>query len=85
MYAKIPTVLYNRPSQYACAGGQLSHGLRHLSALRAAGLTHIHLLPIYDFGSVPERKEDQAVLEASGACVDVWKDMYVLKEYSMVA
>lgn len=31
-----------------------SHGARHLRALAAAGLTHLHLLPIYDFGSVDE-------------------------------
>jgi hypothetical protein len=24
-----------------------------------AGLNHLHLLPTYDFGSVPERREDQ--------------------------
>ena len=40
-------------------GGQLSRGLQHLMDLRAAGMTHIHLLPIYDFASVPERKEEQ--------------------------
>jgi hypothetical protein len=28
--------------------------------LREAGLNHIHLLPSYDFGSVPERNEEQA-------------------------
>ncbi|KAG2494697.1 hypothetical protein HYH03_007213 [Edaphochlamys debaryana] len=36
-----------------------SAGLRHLAALRAAGLNHLHLLPTYDFGSVPEREEEQ--------------------------
>lgn len=34
-------------------------GVKHLADLRAAGLTHVHLLPSYDFGSVPEREEDQ--------------------------
>ena len=32
-----------------------SAGMRHLRALRAAGLTDVHLLPVYDFASVPER------------------------------
>ncbi|MFY2762760.1 alpha-1,6-glucosidase domain-containing protein [Arenimonas sp. MALMAid1274] len=31
-----------------------SAGMRHLRALAAAGMTDVHLLPAYDFGSVPE-------------------------------
>ena len=31
-----------------------THGMRHLKALAAAGVTDVHLLPVYDFGSVPE-------------------------------
>ncbi|MCW7537325.1 DUF3372 domain-containing protein [Aquabacterium sp. A7-Y] len=31
-----------------------SRGMQHLKALAAAGLTDVHLLPAYDFGSVPE-------------------------------
>ena len=31
-----------------------SNGMRHLKALAQAGLTDIHLLPVFDFGSVPE-------------------------------
>ena len=31
-----------------------SDGVRHLRSLAAAGLTHVHLLPCYDFGSVDE-------------------------------
>jgi pullulanase/glycogen debranching enzyme len=40
--------------------GRLSNGLRHLQELQQAGLNHIHLLPTYDYGSVPERAEEQA-------------------------
>lgn len=40
-------------------------GVRHLTDLRTAGLTHVHLLPSYDYGSVPERAEDQQTPEAS--------------------
>jgi len=32
-----------------------SDGMRHLRALAAAGLTDVHLLPVYDLGSVPEK------------------------------
>jgi pullulanase/glycogen debranching enzyme len=32
-----------------------SHGMRHLKALAEAGLTDIHLLPVFDFASVPEQ------------------------------
>ena len=31
-----------------------SNGMRHLAALAKSGLTDVHLLPSYDFGSVPE-------------------------------
>ena len=31
-----------------------SHGMQHLHALSAAGLTDIHLLPVFDFATVPE-------------------------------
>lgn len=31
-----------------------SNGMKHLAALSRAGLTDIHLLPVYDIGSVPE-------------------------------
>ena len=41
--------------------------MRHLRDLRQAGLTHVHLLPSYDFGSVPERAEDQSVPQVSAA------------------
>ncbi|MFP7723570.1 alpha-1,6-glucosidase domain-containing protein [Lysobacter sp. A3-1-A15] len=31
-----------------------SHGVRHLRALRQAGITDIHLLPVFDLATVPE-------------------------------
>ncbi|MBK7892463.1 MAG: hypothetical protein IPJ84_16945 [Bdellovibrionales bacterium] len=31
---------------------------RHLKRLAEAGLTHLHLLPVFDFGSVPEVRSD---------------------------
>ena len=33
-----------------------SHGMQHLRALQQAGITDIHLLPIYDFATVPEAR-----------------------------
>ncbi|MFS9605515.1 hypothetical protein, partial [Klebsiella pneumoniae] len=32
-----------------------SRGMKHLRALARAGLTDVHLLPVFDFASVPER------------------------------
>jgi pullulanase/glycogen debranching enzyme len=32
-----------------------SNGMKHLAALAKAGLTDVHLLPVYDIGSVPEQ------------------------------
>jgi pullulanase len=32
-----------------------SNGMKHLAALSKAGMTDIHLLPVYDLGSVPEK------------------------------
>lgn len=32
-----------------------SNGMRHLKALAQAGLSDVHLLPVFDFASVPER------------------------------
>jgi pullulanase len=37
-----------------------SAGMRHLRSLAAAGLTHVHVLPAFDFASVPDRRADQA-------------------------
>jgi pullulanase-type alpha-1,6-glucosidase len=36
-----------------------STGMRHLRALAEAGLTHVHLLPAFDFATTPERRADQ--------------------------
>lgn len=35
-------------------------GMRHLAALADAGVTHLHLLPTFDFATIPERRADQA-------------------------
>jgi pullulanase-type alpha-1,6-glucosidase len=38
-----------------------SRGMQHLSRLQTAGLTHVHLLPVFDIATVPERRSEQAV------------------------
>jgi pullulanase-type alpha-1,6-glucosidase len=37
-----------------------SAGMRHLRMLADAGLTHVHLLPAFDYATVPDRRADQA-------------------------
>ena len=44
----------DKRGKYAAFGETQSNGMRHLLALSRAGMTDIHLLPVYDIGSVPE-------------------------------
>ncbi|RPE44501.1 pullulanase-type alpha-1,6-glucosidase [Streptomyces sp. Ag109_O5-1] len=37
-----------------------SEGSRHLKALAKAGTSYVHLLPAFDFATVPEKRSDQA-------------------------
>ena len=37
-----------------------SNGMMHLWDLAAAGLTHVHLLPAFDFTSVPDRSRSRS-------------------------
>ena len=50
-----PSVPQSKRGKYAAFGVSTSNGMRHLSALSKAGLTDIHLLPIYDIATVPEQ------------------------------
>ncbi|MFL6710119.1 MAG: alpha-1,6-glucosidase domain-containing protein, partial [Massilia sp.] len=50
-----PSVPAAHRGKYAAFSDAGSNGMRHLAALARAGLSDIHLLPIYDIGSVPER------------------------------
>ncbi|WP_117212982.1 pullulanase-type alpha-1,6-glucosidase [Allorhizocola rhizosphaerae] len=36
-------------------------GVAHLRKLASAGVTHVHLLPVFDFATIPEVRADQAV------------------------
>ncbi|WP_394000959.1 pullulanase-type alpha-1,6-glucosidase [Luteimonas sp. WGS1318] len=40
--------------RYTAFEAQDSHGVRHLRRLRAAGVTDVHLLPVFDLATVPE-------------------------------
>jgi len=40
--------------KYAAFTDTGSNGMKHLAALAKSGLTDVHLLPVYDIGSVPE-------------------------------
>jgi len=40
-----------------------SNGMRHLSRLSRSGLSHIHLLPVFDIATVNEDKSQQRVIE----------------------
>ena len=46
---------------YAAFTRPESAGMRHLRSLADAGLSHLHLLPVFDFAGVPDRRADQAV------------------------
>ncbi|MES2316307.1 MAG: alpha-1,6-glucosidase domain-containing protein [Pseudomonadota bacterium] len=49
------TVPESRRGKYTAFGAASSNGMKHLTALARAGMTDIHLLPVYDIGSVPEK------------------------------
>ena len=50
--ASVPAADQGRYAAFTHAG---SHGMRHLRALAQAGLTDVHLLPVFDLASVPEQ------------------------------
>ncbi|RZT08827.1 alpha-1,6-glucosidases, pullulanase-type [Duganella sp. CF402] len=49
------TVSAPHRGKYAAFTETRSNGMKHLAALSKAGMTDIHLLPVYDIGSVPEQ------------------------------
>ncbi|MBL7262242.1 pullulanase-type alpha-1,6-glucosidase [Paractinoplanes lichenicola] len=44
---------------YAAFTEPKTDGMKHLTALADAGVTHLHLLPAFDFATIPERRADQ--------------------------
>lgn len=48
------TVPAAKRGKYTAFSEKNSNGMKHLRALAQAGLTDVHLLPVYDIGSIPE-------------------------------
>ncbi|MGW2487591.1 pullulanase-type alpha-1,6-glucosidase [Streptomyces sp. NPDC001606] len=48
------------PGTYLAFTDKNSDGSQHLRALAGAGTSYVHLLPAFDFATVPEKKADQA-------------------------
>jgi pullulanase-type alpha-1,6-glucosidase len=53
------TVPAERRGTYLAFTDPRTAGMRHLKALGDAGVTHLHLLPAFDFATIPERRADQ--------------------------
>jgi pullulanase-type alpha-1,6-glucosidase len=51
----------NDRGKYTAFTHIFSRGMRHLRSLAKAGLTHVHLLPAFDFSSVPDLASEQKV------------------------
>ena len=52
--ANDPTVPATHRGKYLAFTDTGSNGMQHLRALAAAGMTDVHLMPMFDFSSVPE-------------------------------
>ncbi|MFH8989869.1 pullulanase-type alpha-1,6-glucosidase [Streptomyces sp. NPDC017940] len=50
----------DHPGGYLAFTDRNSKGMRHLRALAGAGTSYVHLLPVFDIGTVPERGSAQA-------------------------
>ncbi|KOV87002.1 sulfonate ABC transporter ATP-binding protein, partial [Streptomyces sp. NRRL WC-3618] len=48
---------------YRAFADQDSDGSKHLRALAKAGTSYVHLLPVFDIATIPERKADQASVD----------------------
>ncbi|MGI5483106.1 pullulanase-type alpha-1,6-glucosidase [Streptomyces lavendofoliae] len=48
------------PGGYLAFTDSASDGMRHLRKLAGSGTSYVHLLPVFDIGTIPERKPDQA-------------------------
>ncbi|WP_425577153.1 pullulanase-type alpha-1,6-glucosidase [Streptomyces enissocaesilis] len=47
------------PGEYLAFTDRGSKGMAHLGRLAEAGTSYVHLLPVFDIGTVPEKKADQ--------------------------
>ncbi|MFI0978574.1 pullulanase-type alpha-1,6-glucosidase [Streptomyces sp. NPDC021093] len=48
------------PGQYLAFTDRASKGSQHLRKLAASGTSYVHLLPVFDIGTIPEKKSEQA-------------------------
>ena len=68
-----PTVAADRRGKYlgfvTDAGGVQSDGLKHLQALAQAGLTHVHLLPVFDIATIEEDPTKQVNMDQTFAAL----------------
>ncbi|TJZ55465.1 pullulanase-type alpha-1,6-glucosidase [Streptomyces piniterrae] len=48
------------PGQYLAFTERGSAGMKHLASLARSGTSYVHLLPAFDLGTVPERRDQQA-------------------------
>lgn len=48
------------PGQYLAFTDRDAAGMKHLASLAASGTSYVHLLPVFDIGTIPERKSDRA-------------------------
>jgi len=66
------------------------HSFTLISYLQA-GLNHIHLLPLYDFGSVPERVEEQLTVKVRGCFIIMFRFafstiiVYIMETYQKIS
>ncbi|MGX1884739.1 pullulanase-type alpha-1,6-glucosidase [Streptomyces sp. NPDC055287] len=47
------------PGEYLAFTDRGSKGMKHLDKLAEAGTSYVHLLPVFDIGTIPEKKTDQ--------------------------
>ncbi|MET9516597.1 pullulanase-type alpha-1,6-glucosidase [Streptomyces sp. NPDC002994] len=47
------------PGEYLAFTDPGSKGMKHLDKLAKAGTSYVHLLPVFDIGTIPEKKADQ--------------------------
>ncbi|MFJ4618393.1 pullulanase-type alpha-1,6-glucosidase [Streptomyces sp. NPDC088812] len=53
----------DHPGTYLAFADQDSDGSEHLRELAASGTSYVHLLPVFDIATVPEKKADQATVD----------------------
>ncbi|MFD6278267.1 pullulanase-type alpha-1,6-glucosidase [Streptomyces sp. NPDC060209] len=47
------------PGEYLAFTDTRSDGMKHLKELADSGTSYVHLLPVFDIGTIPEKKSDQ--------------------------